>query len=190
MMKRAQRISLCWITIFSLSFAYLYLPACPASAGEDPDLTAQEWFDKGRFLGETGLFRKAIEAFSRTIELAPNYAHAYNNRGVSYSELGNYRLAIQDFNRAISLKPEEAAFRFNRGIAFGREEELELAMKDFAQVVGMDPRHAEARFLLGLIQRGMPGGEGYKGTDNIKVSAKMGNREAQEYLRSRFMGWY
>jgi tetratricopeptide (TPR) repeat protein len=189
-MMRAWRIRLIRLAILTIVFAYLCLPTSSASAGEDAVLSAQEWFDKGRFLGEIGVFHKAIEAFSRTIELAPNAAHAYNNRGVAYSELGNYRLAIQDFNRAISLKPEEAAFRFNRGIAFGREEELELAMKDFAQVVGMDPRHAEARFLLGLIQRGMPGGEGYKGTDNIKVSAKMGNREAQEYLRSRFMGWY
>ena len=189
-MKGAQLIRLFRITVFTLSFVYLCLPACPASAGEDAVLSAQEWFDKGRFLGEIGVFHKAIEAFSRSIELAPNSAHAYNNRGVAYSELGNYRLAIQDFNRAISLKPEEAAFRFNRGIAFGRAEELELAMKDFAQVVEMDPKHAEARFLLGLIQRSMPGGEGYKGTDNIKVSAQMGNKEAREYLRSRFMGWY
>jgi tetratricopeptide (TPR) repeat protein len=189
-MKRAQLIGLFRITVFTLSFAYLCLPTYPASAGEDTVLSAQEWLDKGRFLGEIGVFHKAVEAFNRTIELAPNSAHAYNNRGVAYSELGSYRLAIQDFNRAIILKPEEATFRFNRGIAFGREEELELAMKDFAQVVVMDPKHAEARFLLGLIQRGMPGGEGYKGTDNIKVSAQMGNKEAQEYLRVRFMGWY
>jgi tetratricopeptide (TPR) repeat protein len=189
-MKRARRIGRIRLTILAIVFAYLCLPAGSASAGEDAALSAQEWFDKGRFLGEIGVYRKAIEAFSRTIELAPNAAHAYNNRGVSYSELGNYRLAIQDFNRAISLKPEEAVFRFNRGIAFGREEELELAMKDFAQVVEMDPKHAEARFLLGLIQRGIPGRDAYKGTDNIKVSAQMGNKEAREYLRARFMGWY
>jgi tetratricopeptide (TPR) repeat protein len=189
-MTRAWHIRLIRLTILTIAFAHLCLPISLASAGEDAVLSAQEWFDKGRFLGEIGVYRKAIDAFSRAIELAPNSAHAYNNRGVSYSELGNYRLAIQDFNRAISLKPGETVFRFNRGVAFGREEELELAMKDFAQVVEMDPKHAEARFLLGLIQRGIPGREAYKGTDNIKVSAQMGNKEAREYLRSRFMGWY
>lgn len=191
MMMRARCIRLIGITVFTVVCVYLHLPACPVSAADgDVVLSAQEWFDKGRFMGEIGNYHKAVEAFSRVIELTPKSAHAYNNRGVAHSELGNYRLAIQDFNRAINLKPREALFRFNRGIAFGREEELELAMKDFAQVVEIDPKHSAARFFLGLIQRGMPGGEAYKGTDNIKVSAQMGNQEAREYLRSRFMGWY
>ncbi len=186
----ALRIRLIRISFFTLVFAYLCLPICPASAaGRDAALSAQEWFDRGRFMGEIGNYRKAVEAFSRVIELTPNSAHAYNNRGVAYSELGNYRLAIQDYNRAIGIDPDEAMFRFNRGIAFAREEEYHLAVMDFSDVVAMDPKHVEARFFLGLIQRGMPG-EGYKGTDNIKVSAQMGNKDARKYLRSRLMGWY
>jgi tetratricopeptide (TPR) repeat protein len=170
--------------------AYLCLPTGPVSAASgDAVLSAQEWFDRGRFMGEIGNYHKAVEAFSRVIEMTPDSVHAYNNRGVAYSELGNFRLAIQDFNRAITLNPGEALFRFNRGIAFGKGEEYDLAIRDFKRVIEMDPQHTNARFFLGLIQRSTPG-EGHKGTDNIKVSAQMGNKEAQEYLRSRFMGWY
>lgn len=190
-MTWARLIILIRIAFSTAVFVYLCSPTIPVSAaGEDRALSARDWFDRGCFMGEIGNHRKAVDAFSRVIELIPNSAHAYNNRGVAYSELGNYRLAIRDFNRAIHLNPSEVLFRFNRGIAFGREEELELAMQDFAKVIAMDPKHAEARFFLGLIQRGMPGGEAYKGTDNIKVSAQMGNKEAREYLRSRFMGWF
>ncbi len=190
MMMRARLIRLIRITVFTAVFVYLCLPASPVSAaGGDTVLSAQEWFDRGRFMGEIGNYHKAVEAFSRVIELAPDSAHAYNNRGVAYSELGNYRLAIQDFNRAIHLNPDEALFRFNRGVAFGKGEEFDLAMKDFTRVIEMDPQHTNARFFLGLIQRSMPG-EVHRGTDNIKTSARMGNKDAQEYLRSRFMGWY
>ena len=152
-------------------------------------MSAQEWFDRGCILADIGLYHKAVEAFSHTIELAPHFVHAYNNRGFAHSELGNYRLAIQDFNRAIGMDPKEAIFRFNRGIAFGRDEEYQLAMKDFNQVLEMDPKHPEARFFLGLIQKSIPG-EIHKGVDNIKVSAQMGNKTAQQYLRTRFMGWF
>jgi len=190
MKMQARLIRLVRLTVFTVVFAYLCLPAgLVSAAGGDAVLSAQEWFERGRFMGEIGNYHKAVEAFSRIIKLTPNSAHAYNNRGVAYSELGNYRLAIQDFNRAVNMNPEDALFRFNRGIAFAREEEFHLAVTDFSQVIDMDPKHAEARFFLGLIQRGMPG-EGQKGTDNIKVSAQMGYEDAQVYLRSRFMGWY
>ncbi|MBE0557652.1 MAG: tetratricopeptide repeat protein, partial [Proteobacteria bacterium] len=161
---RARLIILIRIAVIAAVFAVLCSPVCPVSAaGGDVAPGAREWFDKGRFMGEIGNYHKAAEAFSRVIELSPDSAHAHNNRGVAYSELGSYRLAIRDFNRAINLEPREALFRFNRGIAFAREEELELAMKDFARVVEIDPKHAAARFFLGLIQRGMPGPEAYKG---------------------------
>lgn len=178
------------MAVVALSFAFLFFPACPASAGDDALLlSAQDWFERGRFMGEIGNFRKSVQAFTRVIELAPNSAHAYNNRGVAYSELGNYRLAIQDYNRAISIDPDEPMFRFNRGIAFGRQDEHDLAMADLAQVIEMDPQHDDALFFLGLIQKGLPGGAP-KGVDNIKTAAKMGNKSAQAYLRSRFQGWY
>ena len=189
-MMETRRIRLIRITAVAVILAYLCLPTGLVSAAAgDRVLSAQEWFDRGRFMGEMGNYRKAVEAFSRVIELTPASAHAYNNRGVAYSELGSYRLAIQDFNRAIHLNPDEVLFRFNRGVAFGKGEEFDLAIKDFNRVIEMDPQHTNARFFLGLVQRSMPG-EVHKGSDNIKTSARMGNKDAQEYLRSHLMGWY
>jgi tetratricopeptide (TPR) repeat protein len=189
-MMNARLAGLIRITVFTIVFAYLCSPASSVVAADGGMvLSAQEWFDRGRFMGEIGNYRKAVEAFSRVIELSPDSTHAYNNRGVAYSELGNYRLAIQDFNRAIHLNPSEALFRFNRGIAFGKGEEFDLAIKDFKRVLEMDPQHTNARFFLGLIQRSTPG-EVHKGSDNIKTSARMGNKDAQEYLRSHLLGGY
>lgn len=188
MMIGARRIRFIRITALTVVFAYLCLSTSPVSAaGGVVVLSAQEWFDRGRFMGEIGNYRKAVEAFSRVIDLVPDSADAYNNRGVAYSELGSYRLAIQDCNRAVSLNPDEAQFRFNRGIAFGKGGEYDLAIEDLKRVIEMDPQHTHARFFLGLIQRSVPG-EAYKGTDNIKTSAHMGNKDAQQYLRSRLMG--
>ena len=188
-MKRTRLIGPFRIAVFTLSFAYLCLPVCSASAAGWDLLSAQDWSDRGRFMGEIGNYRKAVEAFSRVIELTPDSAHAYNNRGVAYSELGSYRLAIQDFNRAIHLNPDEVLFRFNRGIAFGKAEVYDLAIKDFKRVIEMDPAHTNARFFLGLIQRSTLG-EVHTGSDNIKTAARMGNKNAQEYLRSHLIGWY
>jgi len=50
---------------------------------------------------EQGLFTQAIADYDRAIQLEPDYAMAYNNRGIVYSRQGQYPKAIEDYNRAI-----------------------------------------------------------------------------------------
>jgi tetratricopeptide (TPR) repeat protein len=56
--------------------------------------TAGEWNNKGFDLGKAGEYEKAIECFDKAIELNPNAALAYNNRGNAYKDLGQYERAI------------------------------------------------------------------------------------------------
>ncbi|ACK71040.1 TPR repeat-containing protein [Gloeothece citriformis PCC 7424] len=58
-----------------------------------------EGMDKG-ILGD---YQGAIEDFTEVIDLYPDSAEAYYNRGIAYSKLGNYDAAIADYNQAISL---------------------------------------------------------------------------------------
>ena len=46
---------------------------------------------------------KAIEDFNKTIELDPQDAAAYYNRGVTYGNLGEYQKAIDDYYQAGTL---------------------------------------------------------------------------------------
>ena len=52
---------------------------------------------------QIGKLTRAIADFDRSIELNPNDASAYNNRGVAYGLQGTHDRAIKDFNRAIEL---------------------------------------------------------------------------------------
>ena len=53
-------------------------------------------FQQGNFLMTLRQIDKAIEAYSRAIELNPNYADAYNNRGIAYGQQGEFDRAIED----------------------------------------------------------------------------------------------
>ena len=57
---------------------------------------------------------RSIEDYDRAIELDPNVAAAYYNRGHSYSDLGQYQRAIEDFDKAIELDPNYAEARTHR----------------------------------------------------------------------------
>ncbi len=50
----------------------------------------------------------AIADFDRAIEVQPDYAEAYSNRGEAYEDKGDYERAIADYGRAIELQPDVA----------------------------------------------------------------------------------
>ena len=57
----------------------------------------------------------AIEDFNKAIEINPQYAEAFNNRGIVKYNLGDKQGAIKDYNKAIEINPQYADAFNNRG---------------------------------------------------------------------------
>ena len=70
-----------------------------------------------------GDFDRAIADFNRAIELKPDYAEAYNNRGNAYSDKGDFDHAIADFSKAIELKPDFPIAYNNRSVVCRQKEQ-------------------------------------------------------------------
>ena len=78
-----------------------------------------------------GQYENAIHAYDKAIQLAPNDAMPYNNRGGVYYALGQYQRAIEDYTEAIQLDPEDALAYYNRGYAYsllGQDTKAEAAV--------------------------------------------------------------
>src|SRR5580704_14636962 len=63
-------------------------------------------------------YDRAIEDYTRTIELEHDFSPAYLGRGNAYDAKGQSLRAIKDFDRAIELKPTYIEAFFNRGNAY------------------------------------------------------------------------
>ena len=77
------------------------------------------------------------------IELDPDSAAAYINRGRSYYELGQYQRAIEDFDKAIELDPldweeNNALVYGSRGDAYSALGNITQAEADFAKACSLD----------------------------------------------------
>ncbi len=117
------------------------------------ELDAAEWFEKGVAAYTVGNYAEALAAFSKVLELIPQYKKAYLARGVAYDKLGNYNQAIKDFDKAIELNPEDADVYVGRGLLYGKHGNMNQAIKDFNKAIELKPQLAEAYDNRGIAYR-------------------------------------
>ena len=65
----------------------------------------------GIIYGQENKFDKAIEAFSKAIEIDNQYADAYYNLGYAYQLQGNHEKAIEEFDKAINIDPNNRDYK-------------------------------------------------------------------------------
>ena len=136
---------------------------------EDRPLQARAWASIGYLLdkGEGADWEAVLDAYTKAIELNPDYAAAYNNRGIAKSHLGQDEAALADYDRAIELNPALAVAYNNRGNANVALDRRPAAREDFetalalAQEAGNENVVASAKRNLRLL-------------DNIEASGPQG----------------
>ncbi len=91
--------------------------------------------NRGLAYREEGDFGRAIEAFTKAIELNPNYAVAYNNRGLAYNNVGEFDRAITDYTKAIELKPDFVEAYNHRYDAYYAKGNCDRAIIEYRDIV-------------------------------------------------------
>jgi tetratricopeptide (TPR) repeat protein len=95
-------------------------------------------------------YKGAIRDIDKAIQLDPNYADAYQCRGLSYSALQNYKLAVKDYDKAIQLKPNVADLYFFRGNAYAGIEEYKLALRDYDKAIELKRKDGSVYLFRGI----------------------------------------
>jgi tetratricopeptide (TPR) repeat protein len=85
----------------------------------------------------------AIKALWR-IQLGPESARTYINRGNAYLEKKAYDQAIADYNQVIQLDPKSVEAYNNRGYACSLKGDYDRAIADYSQAIQLDPKTARA----------------------------------------------
>ena len=113
---------------------------------QPPLKTYKQYFDRGVSNNNSKQYIKAIEDFTKAIELNPYRADTYFNRGLVYQGLEQYALgleqytnAIEDFTKAIELYPDRADAYFNRGLVYQGLEQYIKAINDYTKAIRLNP---------------------------------------------------
>lgn len=92
-----------------------------------------------------------IQLYTKAIELNPNYAVAYNNRGYTQLTQKNFGYALRDLNQAIALNPSYYVAYNNRGKVHFQRNKYEQAMMDFDRAIAIKPDYAAAYYFRAAI---------------------------------------
>ncbi|WP_186648672.1 tetratricopeptide repeat protein [Fluviispira vulneris] len=135
-----------------------------ANTTEDPKL-AQEYFAKalekspddqkwgvyynmGRRFLMTEEYNKAIEAFTKAIELNPQCAYCYGSRGDAYSDLNLYEKALQDIAKSIEIQPTHYAYYNRHYIYKNISGQRNKAIEDLKSAIALEKSFTRAYYSL------------------------------------------
>ncbi len=95
----------------------------------------------------SGLYKESIPIISRIIELDPDDAYSYFERGAIYDLENDFDKSFADYNKSISMSPDLIPEVYNkRGIIYGRKEQYDLAIKDFNKAIELDGSYEDPYF--------------------------------------------
>ena len=94
-------------------------------------------------------YNKAIEHFSTSINLKPEFPDNYNNIGIAFSEKKNFHKAIESYEKAIDLKENYFSAYLNNGIALKNIKKFSSAIKCFEKCIQIDPKNSQTYLNLG-----------------------------------------
>lgn len=110
---------LLFVLIIIFSAAILQTSRIFAANEQDPG-PAREWANKASKAIDDAKYDEALSYANKALEIDPNYAGAYNLRGLALyykDEKDLSKKAVEDFDKAIKLNPKVAAYYKNRGNA-------------------------------------------------------------------------
>jgi tetratricopeptide (TPR) repeat protein len=118
----------------------------------EPAKDATAHFSQGFALEKRGDLKGALAEYSQAIAIDPNYALAYNNRGLVRYDLGDKRAALADYNQAIRINRKYAEAYNNRGVVRYDLGDKQAALADYNQAIGINPNLAPAYYNRGLVR--------------------------------------
>lgn len=121
--------------------------------GKERDKAAELYVRRGTAWYEKKTYDKAINDYNKAIEINPNSAVAFYNRGLLRAIKKEYPKAREDFDKAIEICPDDAAYYVSRGSILRFLKEYHLAIGDYSKAINLDHNYQSAYYNRGLAKK-------------------------------------
>lgn len=108
------------------------------------------YFNLGAVYAKGQRLAEAIDAYRKTVAIAPDFVFAYANLGDLYAESGQMEAAIAMYQKALSLDPTIQGVTGNLGLLLAEQGNLPAAISHFQKALSQAPDDLPIRLNLGL----------------------------------------
>lgn len=112
---------------------------------------AQEHWERGRALADSGDLEEAAVELRLAVALAPSHPEYVYTLGVILAKQGKLEEAASRFQQALKFDPENLAIRQNLAAAEWQVGKLPDAVRNLQFILKQRPNDQEASFLLGMV---------------------------------------
>lgn len=119
-----------------------------ASDQTDADRRARVRLELAAAYFGRGQSETALDEVKKALTANPDFAEAYNLRGLIYASLGEDRLADESFHRALQLKPGDGDTLHNYGWFLCQQRRFEPAQQQFTQALAQTQYRSQTRTWL------------------------------------------
>jgi tetratricopeptide (TPR) repeat protein len=113
--------------------------------------------DKILYLGmelmQSSQLQNAIQAFTRVIKRAPDFAEGYNKCATALYLAGQYKESITDCDVTLRLNPFHFGALFGKGLNYMRLNDLPKALKAFQDTLRVIPYSDSAKSFIDAIEK-------------------------------------
>jgi len=121
------------------------IAAMQAVVARDPK-NYDAWVQLGNDYFDTRQPQKAIDAYSRALELRPNSANVLTDMGVMYRDLGQFDKAVVNFQKASQVDPKHVQSLFNLGVVYLNDlKQPKKAVEAWNKVIQIAPQSEQAQ---------------------------------------------
>ena len=96
-------------------------------------------------------FQIAVDLIGHAIEINPDVASYYSNRGNALQELNQFDAALASYDKAIELKPDYAEGYYNQGNTLQVLKQFEAAIVSYEKAIKLKPDYAEGYYNHGNV---------------------------------------
>ena len=144
---------------------------------------AEYWFYLGISEEDNGNRTDAIEAYSRSIQLAPESTPSYFNRATLHQRNGNSELAKKDYIQLTKLAPTEMVNYIRLSWIYSSENKLDSTRTILEKAITIDSTFSEAYFYLGDHYYQMK--KTFKACELYQKASELNNQRATERFSNR-----
>ena len=86
-------------------------------------------------------YQEALSSYDQAIQIKPNYADAYYNKGNAFLELFRYQEAVSSYDQAIRVNPRYVGAYNNKGNVLQKLGYYDEALSSFEKIIEIEPNY-------------------------------------------------